>query len=494
MPIVQLLGCLLTATAVALSIANAHAAPGDLDNAGFGSGTGKVIAAIGSNNDLVSAVALQPDGKIVVAGSCLNGGNNDFCLARFLPGGALDTSFNATGKVVTAIGPGNDLASALVLQPDGKIVVAGYCSNGSNNDFCLARYLASGALDTSFNTTGVVITALGPSNDLALAMALQPDGKIITAGFCFDASTRYSCFARYLANGALDTSFNGTGTVTSAIGSSASLALQPDGKIVAAGPCFNGVNNDFCLARYLANGALDNSFNTTGVVITPVGSSDDNASAVALQPDGKIVVAGSCSNGVNSHFCVARYLVNGALDTSFNTSGTAITAIGPGNDVASALALQHDGKILVSGTCSNGGNNDFCLTRYLANGTLDASFNATGKVITDITSSPDNGTALALQPDGKIVIAGYCFGGSNYDFCLARYQGGPIEARNCSMDIDGDNQMIATTDGLIATRVMLGIVGNAALSGITFAPHATRTTWPLIRDYLVTQCGMSIIP
>lgn len=491
---IRLFGRLLIAATLFWVATGTRAAPGDLDVTSFGSGTGKVITAIGSNNDLVSAVALQPDGKIVVAGSCLNGANNDFCIARFLPGGALDTSFNATGKVITAIGPGNDSASAVAIQPDGKIVVAGYCSNGSNNDFCIARYLASGALDTSFNSTGTVITPIGTSNDLAIAVALQPDGKIVIAGFCFDASTRNSCLARYLANGALDTSFNSTGTVVSPVGSSASLALQPDGKIVAAGPCYNGVNNDFCLARYLTNGALDASFNTTGAVVTAVGPSDDNASAVAIQVDGKIVVAGACSNGVNSDFCLARYHPDGTLDASFNATGTVMTAIGPGNDVASGLALQPDGKIVVAGTCSNGSNNDFCLTRYLANGALDASFNANGKVITDISSSPDNATTLALQPDGKMVVAGYCFGGSNYDFCLARYQGGPIEARNCSMDIDGDNQMIATTDGLIITRVMLGITGNAVLNGITFAPYATRTNWPQIRDYLVTQCGMSIIP
>ncbi len=356
--------------------------------------------------------------------------------------GDLDTTFGSSpGKIITSMGTGHDNASAVAVQPDGKIVVAGECLNGSNYDFCLARYLASGALDASFNSTGKVITAIGSNSNTVNALALQPDGKIVVAGYCY-----------------------------------------------------NPTNDEVCLARYLANGTLDTSFNTTGKVITAIGSSTDVASAVALQPDGKIVVAGYCWNGNNYDFCLARYLPRGTLDTSFNTTGTVITAIGSSNDTANALALQPDGKLVVAGGCSNGSNSDFCLARYLPSGALDTSFNTTGKVITPIGSSTDVARALALQPDGKIVVAGSCSNGSNNDFCLARYQGGPFDARNCSMDIDGDNQTFATTDGLIAARVMLGLTGNAVIGGITFASHATRTTWPAIRNYLVSQCGMSIVP
>jgi hypothetical protein len=115
-------------------------------------------------------------------------------------------------------------------------------------------------------------------------------------------------------------------------------------------------------------------------------------------------------------------------------------------------------------------------------------------LISPIGASDNAATAVALQPDGKIVVAGYCSNGSNNDFCLARYEGGPFDARNCSMDIDGDNRVLATTDMLIGARVALGLTGNAVIGSITFAPHATRTTWPAIRDYLVTQCGMSLAP
>ena len=196
-------------------------------------------------------------------------------------------------------------------------------------------------------------------------------------------------------------------------------------------------------------------------------------------------------------FCAAftTHAAPGDLDfAGFGSGfGKVITAVGPSTDRANALAVQADGKIVVAGFCSDGSNNDFCLARYLPSGALDTSFNTTGKVITAIGSGTDNARALALQPDGKIVVAGYCSNGGN-DFCLARYHGGPFDARNCSMDIDGDNLVLATTDSLIHARIALGLTGNAVIGGITFASHATRTTWPAIRNYLVTQCGMSIVP
>ena len=406
----------------------AAAFPGAPD-ATFGSGFGTVITPIGSGTDVAYSLALQPDGMIVVAGACSNGGDYDFCLARYLANGALDTNFNGIGKVITAIGNGNDGAYSIALQPEGKIVVAGSCLNGNTYDFCLARYLASGALDLSFNGTGKVITAIGSGNDAAYSVALQSDGKIVVAGRCSNGTHTDFCLARYLASGALDMSLNSTGTVITTIGSgndvARGVALQPDGKIVVAGYCSNGTTYDFCLARYLASGTLDVSFNGSGTVITPIGVGDDYAISFALQPDGKIIVAGVCSNGANFDFCLARYLANGTFDTSFNSTGKVITPIGSSDDYGYSVALQPDGKIVVAGYCVSGANLDFCLARYLANGTLDTSFGSTGKVITAIGSSTDVANSAALQPDGKIVVAGYCSNGSNDDFCLARYDGGP---------------------------------------------------------------------
>ena len=411
--------------------------------------------------------------------------------------GTLDTTWNGTGKVMTAIGTSDDIAASMTLQPDGRVLLAGNCWNATSFDFCAARYLANGSLDTTWNGTGKVITPIGTSDDVATSMTLQPDGKVLLAGRCGNAGNYDFCAARYLANGTLDTAWNGTGKVMTAIGSGDDLAnsmtLQPDGKVLLAGYCGNFANYDFCAARYLANGTLDTTWNGTGKVITAIGSDNDFAAAMTLQPDGKVLLAGYCSNGTNFDFCAARYLANGSLDTTWNGTGRVMTAIGSDNDFAVTMTLQPDAKVLLAGNCSNGTNGDFCAARYLANGTLDTTWNGTGTVITAIGILGDSATSITLQPDGKVLLAGRCFNGSTFDFCAARYDGGPFGYRNCTPDIDGDGSFLATTDALINMRIALGITGPAVIGGITFAPNATRNTWPLIRDYLVTQCGMSLV-
>ncbi len=460
-------------------------------------GPGKLITPVGPGDDDAHAALVQPDGKIVLAGLCADGvntTNNKFCAVRYLPGGALDTSFSGNGKVITPVGLGGTAGAAL-LQPDGKIVLAGYCWNGSNYDFCALRYTSNGTLDTSFGSGGTVITAIGSDEDYAYAALLQPDGKIVLAGACNNGTHFNFCAVRYLPDGTLDTSFNGTGKRITSVGSGNDKAygalLQPDGKIVLAGNCDNGGNTDFCAVRYLSSGALDTSFNGTGKVVTAVGSSDDAAYAALLQPDGKIVLAGNCLNG-GSFFCALRYLPGGTLDTSFNGTGTVMTAVGAGSAYVHAALLQPDGNIILAGNCNNASVN-FCAVRYLPTGALDTSFSGNGSVTTTIGSSSDIALAALLQPDGKILLAGSCATGSAYDFCAVRYDGGPFGYKNCSPDFDGDGHILATTDALIFTRVALGITGNAVIGGITFSSNATRNTWPLIRDYLVTQCGMSLV-
>lgn len=472
------------------------AAPGDLD-VSFGS-SGKVITPIGTGDDVGVGLALQPDGKIILAGRCNNGANDDFCLARYLPGGTLDPSFGVGGKVVTPIGTGNDTATALSLQPDGKIVLAGRCQSPSVFDFCLARYLASGALDTSFGSGGTVISPIGTDSDSALALTAQPDGKLVVAGACWNGSKWEFCVARYLPIGVLDPSFGSGGkvitSITTANNVARSIALQADGRLVLAGECVNGTNADFCLVRYLADGTLDPAFGSGGIVLTTMVPGFDSAYSLTPQPDGKLVVGGRCHNGSDQDFCLARYQPNGALDAGFGTAGKVITPLGTGNDFAFAIGLQPDGKIMLTGSCTVGSETDFCAARYLSSGALDPGFGSGGLLFTPIGTAGDSAWAIALQPDGKIILGGSCSNGSNFDFCLARYEGGPFEARRCTLDIDGDNQILATTDSLIHARIALGMTGSAVVSGITFAPWATRTTWPAIRDYLITQCGMSLVP
>ncbi len=313
-----------------------YLADGNLDTS-FGSG-GKVTTDMGGNkNDFGSALALQPDGKLVAAGYS---DSFNFALVRYLADGNLDTSFGSDGKVTTNFGA-NGAGKALVLQPDGFIVVAGY----SNGDFALARYLADGSLDPSFGTGGSVTTDFG-SDDEGKSVALQPDGRIVVAGY----SNGNFALARYLADGSLDPSFGNGGIVTTDFGAGdvgQSVTLQPDGRIVVAGYSYIGYgNDDIALARYLADGSLDPSFGTGGIVTTDFGS-DDEGKSVALQPDGRIVVAGirADSNSHNPDFALVRYRTDGLLESHFGPVEDTL-APQPGINEQGAVVLGPSAQIL----------------------------------------------------------------------------------------------------------------------------------------------------
>lgn len=409
--------------------------------------------------------------------------------------GTLDTTWNGTGKVLTDIDGGTDQAAAMALQSDGKLLLVGECSG----DFCAVRYLANGLLDTAWNGTGTVVTPIGGGMDSALSVAIQPDGMVLLAGGCDDGIKSSFCAARYLPGGTLDTTWNATGMVITAIGSGSASAtamtLQPDGKVLLAGYCSigNGPNRGFCAARYLPNGTLDTTWNGTGTVISAVGGSSDFATAMTLQPDGNVLVAGYCAvgTGIDSDFCAVRYLPNGTLDTAWNGTGKVLSSV---SGIAQAMTVQPDGKALLAGRCTGNTNTDFCAARFLANGNLDITWNGNGTVVTPIGSDSDSARAVILQSDGKVLLGGTCSSSFKDDFCAARYDGGPTEPKTCRPDVDGDESFLATTDALIFMRVALGITGSAVVSGITFPGSATRKTWPLIRDYLVTQCEMSLAP
>ena len=341
--------------------------------------------------------------------------------------GDLDPAFGGGGKVTTAFGTNtDDEAHALALAPDGKIVVAGSSHNGTNYDFALARYNADGSLDSTFGNGGKLTTGIGASHDEAHALALAPDGKIVAAGTSYNGTNTDFALVRYNADGSLDSTFGSGGKVVTPIGAgddyANDLALAPDGKIVVAGRSYNGTNFDFALARYNADGSLDASFGSGGKVVTPIGSGYDQAFALALAPDGKIVAGGqSYAGSTNMDFALVRYNADGSLDTTFGNGGKVVTAIGSGFDWATGLALAPDGKIVVTGASSNGMNFDFALVRYNADGSLDTTFGNGGKLTTAIGANEDLARAVALAPDGRIVVAGESDTGTNIDFALARY-------------------------------------------------------------------------
>ncbi|HEX7999045.1 MAG TPA: FG-GAP-like repeat-containing protein [Pyrinomonadaceae bacterium] len=419
---------------------SALAAPADLDTT-FGTG-GKVFTNTFNSNEEARAVVVQPDGKLVVVGYYNVDGTPDFMVARYNTDGSPDTSFDADGRTITPIFSGNNIALAAALQPDGKIVVAGFASNGTNSDFALVRYNTDGSLDTTFDTDGIVTTPILSSNDIAFAVAVQPDGKIVAAGSATTGNSTDFALARYNPNGSLDSSFDTDGKLTTPFFNSYeeayAVALQPDGKIVAVGYTNLGVSVDYAVARYNTDGSLDTSFDADGKVNTQIFTSNQ-AYAVAIQPDGKLVIAGYAFNGGYS-FALVRYNQNGSLDNSFDTDGKVTTSILGNNDVARAVAVQPDGKIVAAGfagaTTQSGTDFEFALVRYNQNGSLDNSFDTDGKALTHFSDNFDIAYGAAIQPDGRIVVVGYTESTGVRNFALARYLGDARPNRTANFDAD----------------------------------------------------------
>jgi uncharacterized delta-60 repeat protein len=306
------------------------------------------------------AVAIQADGKIVAAGvgDPIAPTGNDFMVVRVTTRGALDPSFGKNGKLTTDFGSSvDDAATAVAIQPDGEIVVAGHSNASGSSDFALARYTTSGTLDTSLGTGGMVLTDFGSaSRDFATAMAIEPNGKIIVAGYSNAHGTDDFALARYTTNGTLDTSFGTGGKVVTNFRSTskdegASVALQPNGRIVVAGSSSRHKLKQFALARYMPSGTLDKSFGSGGKILTGFRESQNSsANGVAIEKNGAIVAAGSTQRAKNYSFALARYTRRGHLDPRFGTDGRVLTRFGSSRYAeADGVAIQADGKIVAAG-------------------------------------------------------------------------------------------------------------------------------------------------
>jgi uncharacterized delta-60 repeat protein len=392
----------------------------------FGS-NGKVITAFDVSVDEGRAISVQTDGKIIVAGITFINSGYDFALARYNTDGTLDNSFDEDGKVVSPISAGNDIINAVVIQTDGKIVVVGetYANSSLDHDFLIARYNDNGTLDNSFNGTGFVITSFGLKNDWAAAVALQTDGKIVVAGHTNTGTYYDFALARYNTDGTLDNSFDGDGKLTTDFNGSNdeinALCIQGDGKIVAAGYC-TVQGWDFALARYNSDGSLDTSFDGDGKAITPIGT-DDVAKALSLQSDGKIVAGGRTHNGANSDFALVRYNIDGSLDNSFDGDGKVTNNFSGSYEDAWAMAIQNDGKILLTGIVDPGSfpvNYDITIARYMPNGMLDNTFDSDGIARVNYGTT-ELSKAIGLS-GSRIYIAGRTNINGTDDFLLLAFQ------------------------------------------------------------------------
>jgi uncharacterized delta-60 repeat protein len=334
--------------------------------------------------------------------------------------GDLDPSFGTGGLVTTDFGGRGDFGLAVALQPDGKIVTAGNSSAVGvfSVAFALARYNPNGTLDPGFGSGGTVLTSFGGSLSAAADVAVQPDGKIVAVGI---ANGDFGV-ARYNGDGTLDAGFGSGGLVTTDFGGfdqANGVALQSDGKIVVVGILGGAVG----VARYNADGSLDSTFGSGGKVITDATATPDGGFDVAVTSAGKIVVGGGTSFGA-SDFLIIRYNADGSLDSGFGSGGIVTTDFG-GGDIAFGIALTADGKITAAGVmraAAPGSPGDFALARYNSDGSLDSSFGSGGKVTTDFSSSDDTGNGLVIQPGGSITVAGITgTAATGTSFAVARY-------------------------------------------------------------------------
>jgi uncharacterized delta-60 repeat protein len=396
---------------------------GDLDPS-FGA-NGIVQTTLTSGEDRANAAALQPDGKIIAAGGYFPTSSTvDFAVVRYLPNGLLDPAFGTGGFVHTDV-PYEAEVSSVALQADGKIVAVGATYDGTGYHMVLARYDASGTLDPTFGSGGIVLTDLGPGVGYVLQVLLQPDGKILTVGYRNFGGDFSWAMARFNPDGTPDATF-GTGgeVITDLVAGydpASSAVLQPDGRIVVVG----GRNFQMAIIRYETDGSIDTTFGSGGILLTP--TSLIYAVGVALQADGKIVAVGNAGNGDNTYYFVTvRANSDGTMDTSFGTGGVVVTDVGALDDYVFDVAVQPSGKILVSGQVETAFfTSSFGLVRYMPDGTLDAGFGTGGIATTPfgVFSYAAPG-GLLLQPDGRVVLAGSKTNFGPRDFLLTRYFAG----------------------------------------------------------------------
>ena len=345
----------------------------------------------------------------------------------------LDRTFGGDGKVTTTMGVGAAEIQKIVIQPDGKVIAVGYAQNtgSSVRQFALSRYRPDGSLDTTFGSGGRVFTTIAGGDAYANDVAIQPNGRIVVVGM-IDSGSRYSsAVVRYNANGSLDTSFSGDGTLVYNYDATSndyatSVVLQPDGKVLVSSYSIVLIGNtpvySFFIARLGSSGALDTTFNNTGKTLGEFGTFTTGNVKIGLQPDGKIVAAGPGGNGSSIDFAAIRFNTNGSFDGSFGSGGRVYTNFN-GNDVPRALAMMPDGRFVIAGYSGTSGDTSLMLVRYTAAGGMDTTFGFAGFVVQNVTEFNDTVEGVTVQPDGETVAVGRAgLSVANNEMLIARYR------------------------------------------------------------------------
>lgn len=387
---------------------------------------GLVTMDINNSNDVMKSIITQADGKIIVAGYTSDMVIDKFCLVRFNSNGMVDNSFGSNGVVITTFAY-TSIASDVALQNDGKIIVAGHTWGGSENNFALARYNSNGVLDASFGNLGTVSTPFSSKNAVARTLKIQTDGKIVVGGHVYSSNNDFDEFAiaRYNTNGSLDVTFGTGGQVATSFGIGTknwinSIQLQNNGKIVAGG--FS--NNFFALARYNLNGTLDLTFGINGLITTIIPNTTQGIiNSIALDTDESIFAGGfstdTINNGTNNS-TIVKYDSLGNPDSTFGMNGILVTNISAENDVIADILIQADNKLLMAGSSSENSVFQFAIARFDSTGNPDSTFGANGVVKTLVNPNFNQLEAITLQSDGKVLTTGF-IDNYPYDLAIARY-------------------------------------------------------------------------
>src|SRR5262245_30154942 len=394
----------------------------------FGAG-GKVTVPF-NGTVKAAAVAIDAQGRIVVAGSTADQGGRVFAVARLRADGSPDPTFGTAGKTTVSFNA-NDEATAVAIDAQGRIVVAGNTAVSIGpNDFAAARLNPDGSLDKSFGIGGKSVAYFN-GDDKATAVAIDAQGRVVVAGTTDQGGGNLDfAVTRLQVNGYYDLSFGSLGKTTvsfNADDKAAALAIDAQGRIVVAGATAVAGGFDFAVARLTAGGLLDAAFGTGGKTTASFNARDD-ASAVAIDAQGRVVVAGTTDQGGGNYdFAVTRLTTGGLSDDSFGT-GAKTTVSFNAIDQAAAVAIDAQGRIVVAGTTGlGGGNYDFAVARLTAGGSLDPAFGA-GGTTTASFNADDKATAVAIDGQGHVVIVGTTTlpgGGLDSEFAVVRLIGSP---------------------------------------------------------------------
>jgi uncharacterized delta-60 repeat protein len=444
-------------------------------------GDGRVQTTIGSNFTTAAAVAQQPDGKLVVAGEENTTANRRFAVARYNSDGSLDPTFDADGKLSLALVGNESAAHGVTVQPDGRIVLTGEVRNTSLFEVAIARLNANGSLDTGFDSDGRTYVDLYQQSATLSALLRQADGKIVAVGSVDNGTFTDFVVMRFSADGVLDTSFDADGIAVTDLGTmddtAYAVAQQADGNLLVVGDAWvrrgSNTSNDIAVVRYRTDGSVDFKLTTE---LTSGG--EERGRAVVVQSDGKFVVAGSIGTGSDQDFALVRYTTSGTRDVTFDTDGAVVTATGASEELATAVLQQPDGRLVTSGYTRVVNDFGLGLARYATTGALDPSFDTDGVVYTGINRLQAWPTMLLRQPDGKLIVVGATGSGLG-DIVAARYSvSGGLDP---SFDGDGIATALFPT-GADARGAVLQLDGKLLIAGRAFQSSPSRRLFLALRE------------